>query len=282
MPGLRRPAIRGAIAVAAIAFLGSTPVRGAASRAGAEPPRPADRAKAAAPIPAGRFAPLFGLDAGQASLPVRSFRMDRTPVTGEEFAEFVRKHPEWRADRVPRAYADAKYLSGWTGSKPPVRLRKAPAVQVSWFAASAFCSAAGGRLPTVLEWEYVAAASERKADASRDPEFAARILQWYSRPSSGAATRRVGQGYPNFHGVHDLHALVWEWTDDFNSVFVNGDNRQDGDKSAAMVCGSGSVSASDRANYAAFMRYAMRSSLSASFAQPNLGFRCVYQEESAR
>lgn len=240
----------------------------------------APSAKGLASIPSGRFAPLFGLDGTKTDLPVQGFRIDRFPVTRRQYQSFLKRHPEWRADRVQRAYADPRYLQDWKKGAPPARQLDAPVVNVSWFAASAYCEDAGGRLPTVLEWEYVAAASELKADASRDPEFAARILQWYSRPSGVSATSAVGKAHPNFYGVHDLHGLVWEWTEDFNSVFVNGDNRQDGDKSASMVCGSGSVGASSRENYAAFMRYAMRSSLSAAFAQPNLGFRCVYQEGS--
>lgn len=86
----------------------------------------------------------------------------------------------------------------------------------------------------------------------------------------------MGAHKPNFYGVSDMHGLVWEWTSDFNSVFINGDNRQDGDKSSGMVCGAGATGSNSREDYAAFMRYAMRSSLQAQFAQPNVGFRCAY------
>ena len=86
----------------------------------------------------------------------------------------------------------------------------------------------------------------------------------------------VGQKPANVYGVKDLHGLVWEWTLDFNSVFVTGDNRQDGDKVKDLFCGDGATGAARREDYAAFMRYAMRSSLKADNGTANLGFRCAY------
>lgn len=59
---------------------------------------------------------------------------------------------------------------------------------------------------------------------------------------------------------------------------MNSDNRQDGNKNQKLVCGAGSVGAKDRENYAAFMRYALRSSLEASYSVANLGFRCAYDK----
>ena len=86
----------------------------------------------------------------------------------------------------------------------------------------------------------------------------------------------IKSGKPNFYGIYDLHELVWEWTSDFNSVFVSGDNRQDGDKMKNFVCGAGSTNSSSKEDYAAFLRYAMRSSLRPEYSQHNLGFRCAY------
>jgi formylglycine-generating enzyme required for sulfatase activity len=41
------------------------------------------------------------------------------------------------------------------------------------------------------------------------------------------------------------------------------------------VCGAGALSGGDPSEYATFMRFALRSSLRADFALPNLGFRCA-------
>ena len=76
-----------------------------------------------------------------------------------------------------------------------------------------------------------------------------------------------------------MHGLVWEWTADFNSVFVSGDNRRGGDKQTNLFCGAGAENSTDRANYAAYVRYALRSSLQAKFTSENLGFRCAYDRE---
>lgn len=101
-----------------------------------------------------------------------------------------------------------------------------------------------------------------------------KILEWYSKPAS-ENLRKVGEGKPNFFGVYDLHGLIWEWTEDFNSVFVTADNRQDKDQLKALFCGATGLGA-DRLNYSAFMRYALRNSLRGHYTLPNLGFRCAY------
>jgi formylglycine-generating enzyme required for sulfatase activity len=228
-------------------------------------------------VPGGDFAPLFGLDKGQAALPVADFWIDRDPVTRNRYAAFVAARPEWGRAGISELYADRQYLTGWDGDRPPPDTGDHPVTWVSWFAAAAFCRAAGGRLPTTLEWEYVAAASQREVNATADPVFVERILGWYARPSRGDADLGpVGQTPANVFGLRDLHGLVWEWTSDFNASFITADNRADGDRSRTFFCGSGVTGAARRDDYAAFMRYAMRGSLGPAFALGNLGFRCAY------
>lgn len=229
-------------------------------------------------IKGGRFTPLFGLEKNQVDVAVAPFRIDPLPVTNSDFSKFLEKHPEWSAGRTPRLYADSGYLKHWKDPKHGAKRRHArtPVTNVSWFAATAYCESKRGRLPTILEWEFVGAADEVKPNALKDPAFAARILAWYSSPFEIDKLSGVGRGKPNFYGIHDLHGGVWEWTHDFNSVFVSGDNRQDGDKNANFFCGNGSTDSANREDYAAFMRYAMRSSLNAEFTTSNLGFRCAY------
>lgn len=238
-----------------------------------------DALKSPVSIPGGRFTPLYGFGKKEKrEYQISPFYVDRVPVTRKKFHQFVLKHPEWSKGKVDPIYADKSYLNGLTLTG---KWAEFPVTHVSWFAAQAYCETMGGRLPTVLEWEFVAAASETKADATRDPFFIDRILKWYSKPANNRGLRRVGEESPNYYGVQDLHGLIWEWTADFNSVFVSGDNRQDGDKSMAAVCGAGATDASNRSDYAAFMRYAMRSSVEARFSQPNLGFRCAYDKKGA-
>jgi formylglycine-generating enzyme required for sulfatase activity len=155
---------------------------------------------------------------------------------------------------------------------------------VSWFAAVAYCRAQGGRLPSTLEWEYVAAASQKEPNAQKDQAFIDSILGWYARPSRGDLGLAPVGAAPNYFGIENLHGLVWEWTSDFNASFVVSDSRAQGDKSKSFFCGNAVTGAARREDYAAFMRYAMRGSLGADFALGNLGFRCAYDRapESAR
>ena len=230
-------------------------------------------------IPAGRFAPLFGLDTGQRDFAVSAFAIDARLVSNAEFAAFLRARPDLGKGRISSALADERYLSHWEGATLPPGSSAAPVVSVSWFAAQAYCEWRGARLPSTLEWEYVAAASETDRDASRDPAFVARILGWYSRPTGKDLP---GESHRNVYGVYDLHQRVWEWTLDFNGAFNTADNRQDGDKIAGMFCGGGAIGSARREDYAAFMRYALRGSLSARSTLASLGFRCAASTTETR
>jgi formylglycine-generating enzyme required for sulfatase activity len=175
---------------------------------------------------------------------------------------------------VSRLFADASYLRHWQGDLEPGDQApvNSPVVYVSWFAARAYLKSEGKVLPTVDQWEYVAAASETRRDASRDPAFLERLRVWYGQPTPSRLPA-VGSTARNAYGLGDLHGLIWEWTLDFNSALVTGESRQDSALERARYCGSGVAGASDFEDYAAFMRYAFRSSLEARYSVGNLGFR---------
>ncbi len=227
-------------------------------------------------LPAGRYAPLFGLDVGQSSFPVASFRLDVRQVSRGEFAAFLEKNPAWRKDKAPMTLVDSRYLASLRPLSPSEEKDTSPITEVSYFAARSYCESKGGRLPTTLEWEYAGAADETRSDASRDPEFAQRILHWYGKPNTANDLEQSGSPR-NVYGVEAMHGLTWEWTYDFNALFVSGDNRQDGDANAKFMCGSGATGSARREDYAAFMRYALRSSLTPRMTLPRLGFRCAYE-----
>lgn len=232
-------------------------------------------------VPGGEYLPLYG-DADGSNGPgisVETFRMDKYPVTNADFLRFVKAHPEWRRSAVARVFADPGYLGQWESDLDPGEAvhDDAPVTRVSWFAAKAYCASRDMRLPTVEEWEYAASPESQPDGGSRD-SVTARILEWYSRPTPEKLPP-VGNTFANKWGVEDLHGLVWEWTLDFNSAMVTGESRGDSSLERKFFCGSGSLGASDFRDYAAFMRYAFRSSLKASFTAPNLGFRCAADSE---
>ena len=227
-------------------------------------------------LPGGRFESTLDYEDVEGRVTVAPYALMRKPVTNGEFLAFVRKHPEWRRDNAPPVLAEQRYLSHWAS---PTELGAnaqpgQPVTWVSWFAANAYCESIDARLPTWTEWEFAAAADELRKDARDDPAWRERILAWYSRPSNEALPR-AGLQAANVYGVHDLHGLVWEWTDDYSSLLVEADNRTQGDPDNARFCGAGAISMDDRDNYAVLMRVAMLSSLDGMDATANLGFRCA-------
>ncbi len=223
-------------------------------------------------IKGGDFVPLYGA-AGDDPVHIQSFYMDITPVTHEAFAEFVKKYPKWQRSNVTPLFADSKYLNNWVNdTTPDPRLKWSPVNKVSWFAAKAYCECQGKRLPTVNEWEYVAMADEDSRDARHDSLYNLEIIASYKVHDS--YKKPAGYTQPNYWGVKDLHGLVWEWTMDFNAIILTGEARNKNNE-IALFCAAGAIDASDLTDYGAFMRYALRSSLKASFTLRNLGFRCV-------
>ena len=210
-------------------------------------------------------------------LRVQTFTSLVYPVTNSEFIDFLKGSAKWRRSRISAVFADRNYLAQFESDlklKQGIRAN-APVNNVSWFVARAYCESLEMRLPTIAEWEYMAAASEKLADASRDPEFLNQILEWYGVPQSKSGLSAVGERPANFYGVHDLHGLVWEWAEDFNSNLITGEGRADGPVNRNLFCGGGGLSGGNKEDYAAFMRFAFRSALKGSSTTWNLGFRCV-------
>ena len=135
------------------------------------------------------------------------------------------------------------------------------------------------RLPTWHEWEFLAAASETKADARGDDAWKQRILGWYSRPAPKVLPD-VGATAPNYYGVHDLHGLVWEWVEDVGAMLVAGDNRQQSEANDLKFCGPGALTMEQKENYATLMRIAMLSSMQANYTSATMGFRCANDGDS--
>lgn len=224
----------------------------------------------------GVLKPFYPPSPEETEIPVAAFRLDRFPVTNRAFLAFIRSHPNWRRDRVSRLFADARYLEHWADSqtlKSPTQAEQ-PVVNISWFAAKAYCEAIGEQLPTETQWEFAAAASESSPHSRSDMAWRSQVLDWYTRPAAKTLPP-VGSGRPNYWGIYDLHGLVWEWVLDFNSAMISSDSRDGKDEDKTKFCGAGSLAATEKDDYASFMRIAFRSSLEAAFTTSTLGFRCA-------
>ena len=226
-------------------------------------------------LPGGTLKSVLANDADKGPTAMDGFAMRVRPVTQGEFRAFVAANPSWQRGRIARTFADGGYLKDWPAPLPKADwpASRQPVVNVSWFAAQAFCEAEGARLPTWQEWEYAAAADATRRDAREDPAWRARILNWYARPASSSAADVGGEA--NVYGVRDLHGLIWEWVDDFNALLVSPDSRSNDDPDKLQFCGAGAISLQQRENYAVLMRIALLSSLGAADSTSSLGFRCV-------
>ncbi|WFB36715.1 formylglycine-generating enzyme family protein [Kiritimatiellota bacterium B12222] len=216
-------------------------------------------------IPAGTFIPLMkDMD----PVPVEAFRLDVHAVTNADYLAFVTANPQWQKGKVPRILADAGYLRNWTSpllpgdAAPP----QAPVTSVSWHAARAYAEWKGLRLPTLAEWEVAAALLPESTTRQQ-------ILSWYAKPLAHPLPA-VQSTQQNTSGIWDLHGLIWEWCEDYDSLALL--SRAGSDESlSALFCGGAAAGAADPSDYAAFLRYAFRGSLSASHTVAGLGFRCA-------
>ena len=232
-------------------------------------------------VPKGSFIPLFPDSENEKALiqketKVNRFKIQRDSVTNEDFLRFVANHPQWRKDQTNDLFFNEVYLNHWTTPSTFLpTLRLSPVTHVSWFAADAYCRSLNMRLPTTNEWEYVASyplVVDKKLLTEK--EKAKKILEWYGEPSH-SNIQSVKDAYQNNLGVRGLFGLVWEWTYDFNSVLMSTDNRSNSDMKNGLFCGGGAIGSSSPEDYARFMRYAHRSSLTGRYSAANLGFRCA-------
>ena len=224
-------------------------------------------------ISQGKYTPLFKSEDGPQSIEVASFYLDRYPVTNSQFAAFAEKHPKWSREQIKPVFSDDNYLKHFS-PEVMAQIADQPVTNVPWFAARAYCKSLDKRLPTTDEWEYAARASRTEADGTADPEYKRQILDWYGRPAT-AKLPDVQDTPANYWGVHAMHGVVWELVSDFNNALVTGESRGDSQLEKSLFCGAGSANSVDPGDYAAFMRYAMRSSYQANYTIESLGFRCA-------
>lgn len=224
-------------------------------------------------IKSGKYQPFYGTDSSLVE--VEDFLLDEKPVTNKEFLDFVMKNPKWRRSNVKAVFADYSYLQDWQNDEtlPKNADPNAAVTFISWFAAKAYAKSAGKRLPTLDEWEYVAMSDETSQNARNKPTYSSHLINLYNEKDRQKNPVKISK--PNYWGIYNMFDLVWEWTDDFNSIMTTSDSRTAEFDDKGLFCAAAATSTTDVLNYASFMRYAFRSSLKANYTVGNLGFRCA-------
>ena len=217
-------------------------------------------------VPGGTFAMGSG-DAGSDAAPVHevtlaAFWLDRTEVTNGQYGRCVDA-----GVCEPGAYADEPDLSGDTY----------PVVGVSWADAVAYCTWAGGRLPTEAEWEYAAAGTT------------APIYPWGDQAPKGRAncydidcddgfesSAPVGsfQEGASWVGALDMAGNVYEWVHDWygESYYARSPSRDPAGppEGELRVLRGGS-----RYDDASYLRVAVRYPSDPALRHDFYGFRCA-------
>jgi formylglycine-generating enzyme required for sulfatase activity len=228
-------------------------------------------------IPSGTYK-LFFRKKEEKPVAVKAFYLDIYAVTNLEFLKFVTENPAWQKTKVSKIFADQNYLSHWEGDLSIgvnfENIKNSPVTNISWFAANAYAKWKNKRLPTILEWEYVASADIVESDQKEKKELTKVILDWYAKPNPKIMPS-VGSTFKNTFGVYDTHGLIWEWVHDFNSFVSGSDSRSNSEVDRDLFCGgAGAIASANKEDYAAYMRYGFRGSLKGNYTVANLGFRC--------
>jgi formylglycine-generating enzyme len=147
------------------------------------------------------------------SVTISSFYLDKYEVTNLQFQRFIRARPEWSAAQIPRRFHNGNYLKEWRGGNFPEGQANHPVVNVSWYAAVAFCQYTGKRLPTEAEWEFAARGGLQNKTFPWGDEPPDKTRANYAG-SNIKSTTAVGTYPANGYGLFDIAGNVWEFMAD--------------------------------------------------------------------
>ena len=196
----------------------------------------------------------------------KGFWMGRNEVQVDSYQRYVALNKQVKMPKGPL------YDSHW-------RVTNDPIVDVRWEEAQAYCTWAGGRLPTEAEWEFAARGGMKDEIYPMNSEN--------SRDSANFAGKSGNDIYeevapvrkfnPNPYGLFDMAGNVWEWVNDFFGPYtaapVTDPKGPDSGKEHAIR--GGSFDSLPKVH----LRISYREGMSKD--KPNVGFRCVIDDTPA-
>lgn len=168
------------------------------------------------------------------------------------------------------------YNSGWRDGSLPM-------VVVSWDQAKAYCTWAGGRLPTEAEWEYAARGGLTDEIYPLNSENSRDKANFFGKKGNDTYefAAPVHSFEPNQFNLFDMAGNVWEWVNDFYSATYY----QDQDSPAVNPPGpkTGKDHVMRGGSFMSDWREHLRISVRRAQGGPtnNLGFRCVLDDSEA-
>ena len=240
---------------------------------------------------------LFEDELPKHTVAVAGFYLDKNLVTNADFKLFLDAQPHFQFGAIPSEFDNGNYLKHWSnsgsdaakpGRAPDTSQLNHPVVNVNWYAASAYCTWAGKRLPSEAEWELAARAGVPGVlfPWGNDPPDQTRA----NFAGNLGATSPVGSYPPNAFGLYDMAGNVWQFlADDWTKYpahpltgapqIINRETLEAATighyNAARKVIRGGSY---DGAPINLWVEY--RDSHPANGSQPFVGFRCAHSANS--